>query len=331
MTRRSSQRKGLSGRVGTISLVYIAMALFCLVASQWLETPIMIGVAMGIAASGMMLLWRSGLISFGHGLYLGIGAYSVAILADWGGVTSILVALLVGGICAAGVGVFVGLLVRRYRGIFFAMLNLAFSMVLYGYLVNSTLFGSTEGLSVPPGHLFGLAMMGSGGGERELVFIVLGIGFCVSVFIEMWRHSVMGWLNQGIRDNEVRIRYLGYSVRGVVFWTYMVSVITTAWAGVLLAFAVGQVDPNSLVNWTASGGLVFATVLGGTGSALAPLLGGISYEAIRSVALDMFPESWGLVMGVAIVLIVMVFPDGLWSVGARGIRGVRALRSKVFS
>jgi len=296
-----------------------------MIAADWLDTPIMIALSIGIAASGLMLLWRSGLISFGHGLYLGVGAYSVAILNQWYGVSSVFAALAVGGFLAGLTGAVIGVLIQRYRGIFFAMLNLAFSMVLYGYLVNSNMFGSTEGLSVSPGTLLGIDLVTSEGHDKRLVLLVVVLCFLVTIFVEVWRHSVMGWLGRSIRDNEVRVQYLGYSVAQTVFVTYLISAVATGLAGVVLALSIGQVDPGSMVNWTASGDLVFATVLGGTGSALAPVLGGFCYEAIHSTSMQLFPSSWGLVMGVAIVAIIMALPTGLWSV----IR--RIIKARVFS
>src|SRR3546814_6061958 len=111
---------------------------------DWMMNLTVVALARGLAVLGLLVLWRTGLVSFGHALYYGLGAYTVALLGSACGVSEILVTLPAATVGAASVGLLVGFVVRRYREIFFEMLSLAFSRVLYGILVKSEAQGRSE-------------------------------------------------------------------------------------------------------------------------------------------------------------------------------------------
>src|SRR5512139_4151598 len=126
-------------------------------APQWLVFLLAIALAKGLVVLGLVLLMRTGLVSFGQGLYFGLGAYAAALLAHRAGLTDAALMIAAGTACAAAVAAILGLLLARYREIFFAMLSLAFSMILYGLLVKSSALGSTDGFNVAPRTVFGIA------------------------------------------------------------------------------------------------------------------------------------------------------------------------------
>ena len=114
---------------------------------------------------GLIILWRGGLVSFGQALFFAIGAYCVALLSRFAGMTDAFLMILVGGVVAALVAFVVGFLLARYREIFFAMLSLAVSMILYGVLVKSESLGSTDGINVPQARFLGTHPMARCSGD----------------------------------------------------------------------------------------------------------------------------------------------------------------------
>src|SRR5687767_6980202 len=153
------------------------MALILLIAAawapQWLLFLLALALAKGLVVLGLLLLMRAGLVSFGQGLYFGLGAYAAALLAHRGGLADAALMIVAGTLCAAAVAALLGLLLARYREIFFAMLSLAFSMILYGLLVKSSALGSTDGFSVHVKHFAGIAL--AAGAERRVFYAASAI------------------------------------------------------------------------------------------------------------------------------------------------------------
>ena len=131
----------------------------------WIAYIATVAFANALVVLGLVLLWRAGLVSFGQALYYCVGAYAVALPARWLGLTDAFLLLLLGGIAAGVVAFLVGFLLARYREIFFAMLSLALSMILYGVLVKTETLGSTDGFHVEAGTFLGYRPDGQ---ERNL-------------------------------------------------------------------------------------------------------------------------------------------------------------------
>jgi branched-chain amino acid transport system permease protein len=152
--------------IGKSYTVYIAVAALVVLLAAGPFMPkflFMLTVSMGkgLVVLGLIILLRTGLVSFGQGLYYCVGAYTVGSLGQFLGWKNAL-ALLAGGTAAAALlAIILGFLLANYRGIFFAMLSLAFSMILFGLLVKTSALGSTDGFNVPSPILFGKALSGS--------------------------------------------------------------------------------------------------------------------------------------------------------------------------
>jgi ABC-type branched-subunit amino acid transport system permease subunit len=278
---------------------------------QWLVFILSLALAKGLVVLGLLLLMRTGLVSFGQGLYFALGAYAAALLAHKGGLADAAVMILAGVLCAAAVAALLGLLLARYREIFFAMLSLAFSMILYGLLVKSSALGSTDGFHVTVRQFAGITL--AAGTERSTFFVV-SIFFTVLLAWLMHRYLNSHWgrLSSAIRDNELRVEYLGASVYRVVYVNYIIAAALAGLGGALAALAVGHVDPETAY-WTTSGEFVFIAILGGTGSVLAPFLSAAVFEALRTVANQYAPNVWQLMLGLSMLAIIMFLPGGLWT------------------
>lgn len=276
---------------------------------NWIQTNLMYGMAKGLAVLGLMVLWRTGLISFGHALYFGVGAYAVALAERYLGITDLLLRLVIAIAAAGFVGFMLGFILRRYRGIFFAMLNLAFSMVLYGVLVKIEKLGSTDGFSVSSPTVLGWTP------DNKYFLFCLIIAICgfAAIGVQYYLKTALGALTTAIRDNELRVEYLGYSVRKAVHVKYVISAGLAGASGAVLAMALGQVDPDSMVNWPVSGELVFITIMAGAGNVVAPFLGAILFEFIRTYAFEWAPQAWQLIVGGTLLAIIFFLPGGIWS------------------
>jgi branched-chain amino acid transport system permease protein len=284
-------------------------------APQWLVFLLALSLAKGLVVLGLVLLMRTGLVSFGQGLYFGLGAYSAALLANRAGLGDAALMIVVGTACAAALAAILGLLLARYREIFFAMLSLAFSMILYGALVKSSTLGSTDGFNLHAKSFAGVAL--AAGTERRLFYAAsVALMFAVAWLLHRYLASHWGRLSAAVRDNELRVEYLGASVYRVVYVNYVAAGALAGMGGALVALAVGHVDPETAY-WTTSGEFVFVAILGGTGSVLAPFVSAAIFEALRTIANQYAPNVWQMSLGLAMLAIIMFLPGGLWTLVRR--------------
>jgi len=306
------RRALLLAAAGVIALAGVATAW---AAPQWLVFLLTLALAKGVVVLGLLLLMRTGLVSFGQGLYFGLGAYAAALLGHWGGVADAALMLLAGTAAAVLTAALLGLLLAQYRAIFFAMLSLALSMILYGALVKSSALGSTDGFNLHAKSFAGVAL--AAGTERRVLLAAAVLAVAVAAWLlHRLLASHWGRLSAAIRDNELRVDYLGASVYGVVYVNYVIAGGLAGLGGGLAALAVGHVDPD-ITYWTTSGEFVFIAVLGGTGNVIAPFLSAAVFEGLRTLASQFAPNVWQMSLGLAMLAIIMFLPAGLWSLGKR--------------
>jgi branched-chain amino acid transport system permease protein len=282
---------------------------------KWAMFMLNLSLSWGTVVLGMMLLMRTGLVSFGQGLYYCLGAYAAGVLYSKQGIADIAVMLLASVVVSGGVAAVLGLLLAKYRDIFFAMLSLAFSMILFGLLVKSSDLGSTDGFGLSVAWLAGLPL--TAGWDRYAVFATaVVVAFGTALGMQRYLGSHTGRLAGAIRDNELRVEYMGASVRRVIHLNYVISAALAGLGGGLVAITIGHVDPE-MAFWTTSGEFVFIAILSGTGSVLAPFLGATIFEAVRSFAYEYSPNTWQMVLGVTMLLVILFLPGGLWSIFGR--------------
>jgi branched-chain amino acid transport system permease protein len=289
----------------------------------WAQSLAVLALGKGLVVLGLLLLMRCGLVSFGQGLFYCLGAYAAVSMSKIVGMplplltSDAVVMPLFGGVVAGAIALILGFLLANYRSIFFAMLSLAFSMILYGLLIKMSVLGSSDGFNIaystaggitlPPGaHLFALYAV-----SVVMVFVAL-------LAAHRFLGSHLGRLGPAIRDNELRVEYMGASVRRIVHLNYVAAGFLSGVGGGLVALSIGHIDPD-LAYWTTSGEFVFVAILSGTTHVAAPFLGSLIFEWIKSVAYQYTPYTWQLVLGIALLLVIMFLPAGLWSLfGRRG-------------
>lgn len=302
----------------TLAGLAIALGLLIVLAAAlpaWLLFLLTIGLAKGLVVLGLVVMMRAGLVSFGQGLYYGLGAYSAGLAAHFYGLTDAVALLALGGVTAGLFGALIGLAITRYRGIFFAMLSLAVSMILYGILVRSSALGSTDGFNLAPPSFLGTSLDAELG--RRLLFGLTGVVvLAAAAMCHRFVRSPMGVIGEAIVANEIRVEYLGASVARVLHRTYVLGAAAAGLGGALVALATSHIDPE-LAYWTTSGEFVFVAILSGTGHVAAPLLGMALFEAVRSFAFQYSPYTWQMVVGLSMLAVILLLPSGLWSLFSR--------------
>lgn len=297
-----------------LALAIAVLAVLPLMLSDWIVFLIALALAKGMVVLGVVLLLRGGLISFGQALYFAIGAYTVGFLSNRFGIGESLIALPFAIALSAVVAAVLGLLLTRFRGIYFAMLSLAFSMILYTVLIKFyDLSGGTDGLSVRGFRLAGFAPANP---ALALYYVIIVLSAGVAYLGARFLASPLGYLMQAVRYNEIRIEYLGVSASHAIYASYVLSGAVGGLGGALVAYLVGHVSPE-LAFWVSSGDFVFVAVLGGTGSVFAPFVGSVAFEFVKNYALKFSPETWQLALGVFLLLVIRYQPQGLWNLFAR--------------
>jgi ABC-type branched-subunit amino acid transport system permease subunit len=294
---------------------FLLLAALAPILPAWLVSIATIAFANALVVLGLVVLWRVGLVSFGQALYYALGAYAVALLGRFLSVSDAFVCVLVAGGLAGLIAFLVGFLLARYREIFFAMLSLAVSMILYGALVKTETLGSTDGFNVAPATFLGYAPHGRAL-DLALFWLTLGVAAIAAILVSAYFRSIAGALAVPARDNEIRVEFLGVSVNRMIHAKLTIAGALGGIAGALAALAIGHVDPN-MAYWTTSGGFVFVTILAGVASVAATFVGSLAFELLRSFAVDIMPDTWQIVLGSALLLTILFLPDGLGSIFSR--------------
>ena len=292
------------------------LALVPLVAGLYQIQLLTYGLIAAIAALGFnILLGYTGLLSFGHSAFFGIGAYTVAFLLRYLGIHSMELYILIGVPIAALASALFGYICVRHTRIFFGILTLALSQVLYSLALK--LFwvtGGTDGLRVARPTLLAtlLNFTGPGAFQRFLTayyyYVLIIFAICV---VMMWviLHSPFGKALQAIRDNETRAAFLGIRIRQFRWLAFLISGTFTGLAGILWAPLNGLATPDVLY-WTFSGEIVFTALLGGFRNFTGPIVGGIVYTYLKTYAVAT-TEYWQALLGAVLVLLVIVLPTGI--------------------
>lgn len=302
-------------RDGWLVLILAALAIAGFFLPSWVRYILQTSLAGGLVALAVMIQMRAGLVSFGQGLYYCAGAYIAGIAASKWGIRDVAVLIPMTVIVTALFGGLLGLLLSRYREIFFAMLSMALSMILYGVLVKATWLGSTDGFNVPAPTYFGFAPKASMRADYSYVFVAT-IVVITAFLVARYLATSAGAMLNAVAQNEIRLEYLGASPRRVVHVVYVVAATISGIGGALTAFTTRHIDPE-LANWTTSGSFVFVALLAGRGSVIAPVIGYFVLEMVKTYALGWAPNAWQLILGAVMLFVILVLPNGVSSLFSR--------------
>jgi branched-chain amino acid transport system permease protein len=291
----------------------IVMALLPLVASPYALLLMLPFIGYGIALLGFNLLFgTTGLLSFGHALFLSVGAYVAAALTSKFDILSFELLLMAAAVASGLVALVIGALCVRYTKIFFGMLTLAFGMLFHSFLFKFYgITGGDQGMRVLRPLLLGMEWRGGKTAFLMGPFYYYALLLFALLGLAMWRitQSPFGLHLRAIRENAGKAAYVGVEIFRMRLTAFVISAAYGGIGGTILAVTTGLADPE-LAYWTHSGNLVFMAVLGGTGTFAGPAIGALAFVVLQDFAMSI-TQYWRFVMGGVLVLLVVFMPHGL--------------------
>jgi branched-chain amino acid transport system permease protein len=271
-------------------------------------------LVMALAAMSLnFLLGFTGVLSFGHAAYFGLGAYGVGMVLKFL-VPSTLLGILVGVIVGTVAAAIIGAMIVRLRGVYFAMVTIAFGQVFYFIAFRwNTVTGGDDGLTGwrrQPIDL-GFAQIDLAD-DRAFFYVVLAFFALAAGIMALLLRSPFGRTLLAIRENERRARYLGIPVERHIWLSFVISCAFVSLAGTLYALLNNFTDPRAL-RWDLSGNFVIMAVLGGMRSFWGPLIGAAIFVALQDYVSSQ-TSNWMSIIGLFFVLVVLFFPRGVLGV-----------------
>jgi branched-chain amino acid transport system permease protein len=260
------------------------------------------------AASVNILVGYTGLMAFGNAAFFGVGAYGSALFTHYIMPDNMIISTVVGAVTGTiSAFVLAPFLVRR-RGIYFALLTVAFGQIYYFIAYRwSSVTGGEDGFSISRPHLFGPQSNPMDG--SAYYYYVLAIFVVVMGFLWLLVRSPFGLSLRAISQNEVRVRYLAINSDRLVFKALVLSGMVAGIAGSLYSMSINFAYPL-LMDWHQSGDFVMMTILGGAGTLWGPFVGAIIYTLAANV-LSSKTQTWQIIIGALFVVCVLFFPKGI--------------------
>jgi len=264
------------------------------------------------AASLNFILGFGGMVALGHAGFIGVGAYTVVAFADAGVMSAWILwpmAALVAGLVAA----LIGTVALRTRGVYFIMTTLAFAQMLYFIAVSLRTYGGDDGYTLPSRPTLGLGI--DLANESTFYWVVLVLVALALGWMHRATRSRFGHALMGIRDNETRMRALGYPVFRIQLVAFAIAGAVAGLAGALLAGGNGFISPGAM-HWTQSATLVVMVVIGGLGRSWGGPVGAIVWLLLEEV-LKQYSEYWHLPLGLLLIAVALWAPKGLAALSRR--------------
>ena len=260
----------------------------------------------GIAAASLnLILGYGGMMSFGHAVYLGVGAYAVGILAHYGvhnGVVQWALAI----VASALVALVIGAVSIRTSGIYFIMITLAFTQMLYYLGISIEEFGGDDGMRLAAKSQFPGLDLGNG---NVFYYVVLAILVLFLFLGHRLVNSRFGMVIRAAKSNEARTRAIGFSPYPYRLAAFVIAGAVCGLAGALLVNHTAYLTPE-FMNWTRSGELMFIVILGGMATTAGPVLGALALLLVEDL-LSGWTQHWQIILGPLLVLSVLYFRRGL--------------------
>ncbi len=270
------------------------------------------------ATSLNLILGFGGMVSFGHAAFVGVGAYAAGILMQYN-LNSAWLALPVAFVAGGVFALLIGAISLRTKGVYFIMITLAFAQMLYYLMVSLKTFGGDDGLSLPGRFEVGFGLDLS----QDESFYYLVLALLVLVFLALHRllNSPFGHALQAIRENETRMVAIGFAVYRFKLLAFVLAGACAGLAGALLAQQGGFVSP-SMMQWSESGMLMVMVILGGVGHLYGGFAGAVVFLVLEEL-LSAYTIHWQFGLGAALLLVVLLTPNGLLSLRIKKPRDAR--------
>ena len=296
------------GRDWSFGAAFVVMVAFFIVA-PFVAYPVFLMKALCFALFACafnLLIGYVGLISFGHALFFGWASYLTAYSAKTWGLSPEL-AIAIGTATAAVLGVVAGGLAIRRQGIYFAMITLALSQMMYFFALQAKFTGGEDGIQgVPRGRLFGVFSLAN---EQTMYIFILVVVLAGFLLIYRIINSPFGEVLKAIRENEQRTISLGYDTERYKLVAFVLSATLAGLAGSLNSL-VFQLASLTDIHWTMSGDVVLMTLLGGLGTVFGPVVGAFLVIAMQNY-LAPFGQWVLVIQGAIFVVCVLLFRRGI--------------------
>jgi len=254
-----------------------------------------------------LMLGYSGMLSFGHAAYFGMSSYITSWLVT-SNAWSTPGALLAGTFVSTILGLVIGLIAIRRSGIYFAMITLALSQLVYFVCLQAPFTGGENGIQgVPRGDLFGIVSLSD---DLTMYYFVLFVFVAIYLFIQRIVHSPFGQVLKAIRENEPRASSLGYFADHQKLLVFVLSSTLAGMAGSLKAIVLGFATLSDVLQPT-SGEVILMTMLGGAGTFFGPVLGSAIVVALQNLLSDRVGSWVTVIIGAIFVICVMAFRRGI--------------------
>lgn len=275
-----------------------------------------------------LLVGYTGLVSFNHASFFGMGAYTTAILVTQGH-ENFALTLIAGITLAILLALLLGLLVLRSSGSYFLMITLAFGQMVFALAWRwRSVTGGDDGLSGIPRPDLGLPI--SMWDSQNFYYLVLF--FFILSSITLWKliHSKLGQSIIGVRESESRMQALGYNTWALKYLAYTIAGGFAGLAGVLYVYFNGFISPQQL-DWTMSGYVLLMVIIGGAGTLVGPVIGAGTIFVLQNI-ISAQTERWPMMMGILFILCVLYFRDGILgfalTLRKKGLRNYEHIRNK---
>jgi branched-chain amino acid transport system permease protein len=330
MTRPDEMANSMTWRTAPVALAFLLLALLPLGLSEFHTGLVMKIMILALFALSLeLLVGQTGLICFGHAAFFGIGAYAVALLSPSDAAASLWLTLPV-SLAAAGVyALLVGALSLRTQGVYFIMITLAFAQMAYFVVHDTALGGGSDGiyLNFRPDASIGGFKPFDLDTRPTLYYAVWACLLATAAGLARLLGSRWGRALAGIKANEQRMRAAGFPTFSYKLGAFVLSAMLAGLAGYLHALKDGFVNPE-LLSWHASGAVLIMIILGGLGHLRGAMLGALAFtlmeELFQSEAVfGAFAKHWQLMLGLSIIGLVALMPQGLIGLATRPGKQVR--------
>ena len=293
--------------IAAITLTILVLIPFVSDSSAVIDFGIRLAAFAIFATSLNMLIGFGGMVSFGHALYFGAGAYSFGLIMQHFALPIPIAFLLAVGFCAV-VATVVGAICVRLKEIYFAFLTLAFQMLFHSIIVSWTsLTGGDQGLmgGLPRPPFFGLNLVN----PTDLYWFAVFVGVVALLLMRYILQSPFGYTLRMVRDNPDRAKFLGINVWRIKLYAFVLAGSFGGMGGIIMALLVSGAFPD-FTYWTMSGEAVFMVLMGGVGTFIGPVLGAALLLGFNDV-ITRVTEYHGLALGAIILLFALVFKHGI--------------------
>ncbi len=312
-----------SRSVPLLALVALAAAFPFVGEKYYVDLVMKVMILSVFALSLELLVGQTGLVSFGHAAFFGIGAYIAALLSPQSGSASFWI-LFPAALAAAGLYAFaVGALSLRTRGVYFIMVTLAFAQMAYYVFHDTKAAGGSDGIYLyfRPSVSIGSATLLNLDSPLVFYFFVLVALVLTFLLLAALQRSRFGRALAGIRVNEQRMRAAGFPTYPYKLAAFVIAAMLAGAAGFLYALKDGYVNPE-ILSWHQSGAVLLMIILGGIGSLRGAVLGAIAFVALQEfyqsqAIFGSFAKHWQLPLGLTIIAFVALMPQGLVGLGAQ--------------